>query len=65
MFVFKFKVDVRVEFENVIFVYNFNERFIFNCVSFIVEFGIKVAFVGRFGVGKSMISKFIYCFYDI
>jgi len=63
--VLKSKADARVEFENVTFAYNPNERLILNRVSFIVEPGTKVALVGRSGAGKSTISKLIYRLYDI
>ena len=59
------KSDARVDFENVTFAYNPEERLILNRISFSVEPGAKVALVGRSGAGKSTISKLIYRLYDI
>lgn len=59
------KSDARVDFENVTFAYNPEERLILNRVSFSVKPGAKVALVGRSGAGKSTISKLIYRLYDL
>jgi len=63
--VLKSKADASLEFEDVAFAYNSNDRLILNRISFKVEPGMKVALVGRSGAGKSTISKLIYRLYDI
>lgn len=37
----------------------------FSGFNFIIEGGVVVAFVGVLGCGKSMIMKFVECFYDL
>lgn len=54
----------RVEFRNVWFAYK-PEDWILKDVSFIVEPGEKVAFVGRTGAGKTTISNLLLRFYEI
>ena len=54
----------RIEFKNVWFAYD-NENFILRDVSFVIEPGQKVAFVGATGAGKSSILNLIGRYYDI
>ena len=54
----------RIEFRNVWFAYD-NENFILRDVSFVIEPGQKVAFVGATGAGKSAILNLIGRYYDI
>ncbi|MGV6801561.1 MAG: ABCB family ABC transporter ATP-binding protein/permease [bacterium] len=53
-----------IEFENVDFHYDVN-RPILNNISFKVQSGQTIAFVGHSGAGKSTISRILYRFYDI
>ena len=54
----------RIEFRNVWFAYD-NENFILRDVSFVIEPGQKVAFVGATGAGKSSILNLIGRYYDV
>jgi ATP-binding cassette, subfamily B, multidrug efflux pump len=54
----------RIEFRNVWFAYK-NEDWILKDVSFTVEPGEKVAFVGHTGAGKTTITNLLLRFYDI
>ncbi len=54
----------RIEFENVWFAYN-DEDWVLKDVSFTVEPGQKIAFVGVTGAGKTSIINLICRFYDI
>ena len=54
----------RIEFRNVWFAYD-NENYILRDVSFVIEPGQKVAFVGATGAGKSSILNLIGRYYDI
>ena len=54
----------RIEFRNVWFAYD-NENFILRDVSFVIEPGQKVAFVGATGAGKSSILNLIGRYYNI
>lgn len=54
----------RIEFRNVWFAYE-GEDWILKDVSFIVEPGEKVAFVGRTGAGKTTIANVLLRFYEI
>jgi len=54
----------RVEFRNVWFAYR-DDAWVLKNVSFIVEPGEKVAFVGRTGVGKTTITNLLLRFYEI
>ena len=54
----------RIEFRNVWFAYD-NENFILRDVSFVIEPGQKVAFVGATGAGKSSILNLSGRYYDI
>lgn len=58
------KISGRIEFQNVWFAYNKNE-WVLKDVSFTVEPGQTVAFVGATGAGKSSIINLINRFYDI
>lgn len=61
------KIDVirgRIEFKNVWFAY-IEEEWILKDVSFVIEPGQKVAFVGATGAGKSSILNLIGRYYDI
>lgn len=57
-------IQGRIEFKNVWFAYN-DEDFILRDVSFTIEPGEKVAFVGATGAGKSSILNLIGRYYDI
>lgn len=54
----------RIEFRNVWFAYE-NEDYILKDISFVIEPGQKVAFVGATGAGKSSILNLIGRYYDI
>lgn len=54
----------RIEFRNVWFAYE-NEDWVLKNVSFTVEPGEKVAFVGRTGAGKTTIASLLLRFYEI
>ena len=54
----------RIEFRHVWFAYD-NENYILRDVSFVIEPGQKVAFVGATGAGKSSILNLIGRYYDI
>jgi ATP-binding cassette subfamily B protein len=54
----------RIEFRNVWFAYK-NEDWILKDVSFTVEPGERVAFVGRTGAGKTTITNLLLRFYDV
>ena len=58
------QVKGRIEFSHVWFAYD-NENFILRDVSFVIEPGQKVAFVGATGAGKSSILNLIGRYYDI
>jgi ABC-type multidrug transport system fused ATPase/permease subunit len=57
------KLEGRVEFKNVSFGYS-DERMILKDVSFVVEPGKKLAFVGTTGSGKSTVIKLLLRFYE-
>ncbi|WP_428739989.1 type I secretion system permease/ATPase [Sulfurimonas sp.] len=54
----------KIEFKNVSFTYPNSEIPALNDVSFTIEAGEKVAFIGRIGSGKSTIAKLILRLYD-
>lgn len=54
----------RIEFKNVWFAYD-DENYILRDVSFVIEPGQKVAFVGATGAGKSSILNLIGRYYDV
>jgi ATP-binding cassette, subfamily B, multidrug efflux pump len=54
----------RIEFRNVWFAYR-DDEWVLKNVSFIVEPGEKVAFVGRTGAGKTTITNLLLRFYEI
>lgn len=54
----------RIEFDHVWFAYD-NENYVLRDVSFVIEPGEKVAFVGATGAGKSSILNLIGRYYDI
>lgn len=58
------EVKGRIEFKNVWFAYD-NENYVLRDVSFVIEPGQKVAFVGATGAGKSSILNLIGRYYDI
>lgn len=58
------EVKGRIEFDHVWFAYN-GEDYILKDVSFVIEPGQKVAFVGATGAGKSSILNLIGRYYDI
>lgn len=58
------KVQGRIEFSHVWFAYQ-EEEWILRDVSFVIEPGTKVAFVGATGAGKSSILNLIGRYYDI
>ena len=58
------RVKGRIEFSHVWFAYD-NENFVLRDVSFVIEPGQKVAFVGATGAGKSSILNLIGRYYDI
>lgn len=58
------EVQGRIEFRNVWFAYD-NENYVLRDVSFVIEPGQKVAFVGATGAGKSSILNLIGRYYDV
>lgn len=58
------EVKGRIEFDHVWFAYD-NENYVLRDVSFVIEPGEKVAFVGATGAGKSSILNLIGRYYDI
>lgn len=58
------KIKGRIEFSHVWFAYD-NENYVLRDVSFVIEPGEKVAFVGATGAGKSSILNLIGRYYDI
>ena len=54
----------RIEFRNVWFAYH-NDDWVLKDVSFVVEPGEKIAFVGHTGAGKTSITNLLLRFYDI
>lgn len=58
------KIRGKIEFKNVWFAYE-NENYVLKDVSFVIEPGQKVAFVGATGAGKSSILNLIGRYYDI
>lgn len=58
------EVKGRIEFKHVWFAYD-NENYVLRDVSFVIEPGEKVAFVGATGAGKSSILNLIGRYYDI
>lgn len=58
------EITGRIEFKHVWFAYD-NENYILRDVSFVIEPGQKVAFVGATGAGKSSILNLIGRYYDI
>ena len=58
------RVKGRIEFSHVWFAYD-NENYVLRDVSFVIEPGHKVAFVGATGAGKSSILNLIGRYYDI
>ncbi|MBE5769451.1 MAG: ABC transporter ATP-binding protein [Clostridiales bacterium] len=58
------EIKGRIEFDHVWFAYD-NENFVLKDVSFTIEPGQKVAFVGATGAGKSSILNLIGRYYDI
>ena len=58
------EIKGRIEFDHVWFAYD-NENYVLRDVSFVIEPGEKVAFVGATGAGKSSILNLIGRYYDI
>ncbi len=58
------EIKGRIEFKNVWFAYN-NEDYVLKDVSFIINAGEKVAFVGATGAGKTTIINLLSRFYEI
>lgn len=58
------EIKGRIEFSHVWFAYD-NENFVLRDVSFVIEPGERVAFVGATGAGKSSILNLIGRYYDI
>ncbi|MFI3260668.1 MAG: ABC transporter ATP-binding protein [bacterium] len=61
----KEEFDVAVEFKNVSFSYTESEENVLNNVSFKINKGDTVAFIGATGSGKSTIIKLILRYYDV
>jgi ATP-binding cassette subfamily B (MDR/TAP) protein 1 len=55
----------RIEFKNVSFRYPSRANYVFKDMSFVIEAGKKVAFVGQSGRGKSTVIALVLRFYDI
>jgi ATP-binding cassette subfamily B (MDR/TAP) protein 1 len=55
----------RIEFKNVSFRYPSRTNYVFKDMSFVIEAGKKVAFVGQSGKGKSTVIALVLRFYDI
>ena len=55
----------RIEFKNVSFRYPGRTNYVFKDMSFVIEAGKKVAFVGQSGRGKSTVIALVLRFYDI
>jgi ATP-binding cassette subfamily B (MDR/TAP) protein 1 len=55
----------RIEFMNVSFRYPSRANYVFKDMSFVIEAGKKVAFVGQSGRGKSTVIALVLRFYDI
>ncbi len=58
------KIEGKIEFKKVVFGYN-KEKTVLKDISFTVEKGQKVAFVGSTGAGKTTITNLINRFYEI
>ena len=58
------KIEGKIEFKNVWFAYE-NENWVLKDVSFVIQPGQRVAFVGATGAGKSSILNLIGRYYDI
>lgn len=58
------EIKGRIEFDHVWFAYD-NENYVLRDVSFVIEPGEKVAFVGATGAGKSSILNLIGRYYDV
>lgn len=58
------EIKGRIEFDHVWFAYD-NENYVLRDVSFVIEPGQRVAFVGATGAGKSSILQLIGRYYDI
>lgn len=58
------EIKGRIEFKNVWFAYN-NEDYVLKNVSFVINAGEKVAFVGATGAGKTTIINLLSRFYEI
>lgn len=58
------RITGRIEFDHVWFAYD-NENYVLRDVSFVIEPGQRVAFVGATGAGKSSILNLIGRYYDI
>lgn len=58
------EIKGRIEFDHVWFAYD-NENYVLRDVSFVIEPGQKIAFVGATGAGKSSILNLIGRYYDI
>lgn len=58
------EIHGRIEFEHVWFAYD-NENYVLRDVSFVIEPGQRVAFVGATGAGKSSILNLIGRYYDV
>ncbi len=58
------EIKGRIEFDHVWFAYD-NENYVLRDVSFVIEPGQKVAFVGATGAGKSSVLNLIGRYYDI
>ena len=60
----KGEITGRIEFKNVWFAYN-DEDYVLKDVSFLIEAGEKVAFVGATGAGKTTIINLLSRFYEV